>query len=52
MDTLATLLFYLIGLIAFLIVAWLIEGLYFWITGRDEPVNNSHKAGSDHRRHK
>ena len=38
MDTLATLLFYLIGLIAFLIVAWLIEGLYFWITGRDEPV--------------
>ena len=35
MDTLATLSFYLIGLTAFLIVAWLIEGLYFWITRRD-----------------
>jgi hypothetical protein len=52
MDTLATLLFYLIGLIAFLIVAWLIEGLYFWITGRDEPVDGSHKVGNDYRRHK
>jgi len=52
MNILATLLFYLIGLIVFFIVFWLIEGLYFFITGRDEPVNNSHIVGNIYRRHK
>ena len=52
MDALGTLAFYGIGLVVFLTIAWIIETIYFFITGRDEPANNSHKAGSDYRRHK
>ena len=38
MDALGTLAFYGIGLVVFLTIAWIIETIYFFITGRDEPV--------------
>lgn len=38
MDTVSQLAFYAIGLVVFFTVAWIVEALYFWITGRNEPV--------------
>jgi hypothetical protein len=38
MDTISQLAFYTIGLTVFFIVAWILETIYFAITGRDKPV--------------